>query len=253
MSTLNGCHNFLISSTCTNLRPQPRLPLISCLAIGGTRDHIHIQVPGTRILAGMWLRRLLEELGCEIIEDHLFECVCGQDVASTPAQAPGRGATLGLPSLDRSAVSDSSWAYARVTGVCAVWSDGGAPLALHPSRAEALRLLRHCTKVENSAARTPPLQARNPVPSQSVESRGGFMFFLFDWWGRWAIDRAGVESGFYSHCELRQMLDAGEITPRTWLRHVWTRRFSLVGEVLFANREATQSEFDGWFPTPTPR
>lgn len=72
--------------------------------------------------------------------------------------------------------------------------------------------------------------------------------FFFDWWGRWAIDRAGVESGCYSPRDLREMLDRGEISAHTWLRHFWTRKFSLVGEVLYAHRDATKEEFEGWFP-----
>lgn len=47
------------------------------------------------------------------------------------------------------------------------------------------------------------------------------------------------------------MLDRGEVSPVTWLRHVWTRRYALVGEVLYLNRLATDAEFEAWFPTPT--
>jgi hypothetical protein len=46
------------------------------------------------------------------------------------------------------------------------------------------------------------------------------------------------------------MLDGGEIDAHTWLRHVWTRRYSLVGEVLRANDHATEAEFEAWFPNP---
>lgn len=78
------------------------------------------------------------------------------------------------------------------------------------------------------------------------------MFSLVrDWFGVWAIDRAGVESGKYRHKELRRLLDSGEVTPHTWVRHVWTRRFALLGEVLFANGHATPDEYEGWFPMPS--
>lgn len=46
------------------------------------------------------------------------------------------------------------------------------------------------------------------------------------------------------------MLDMGEVMPYTWLRHVWTRRYALVGEVLYANGLASESEFEAWFPLP---
>jgi hypothetical protein len=78
-----------------------------------------------------------------------------------------------------------------------------------------------------------------------------FFFGLRSRWSRWAIDRAGVESGNYSPRALRAMLDRGEITPHTWLRHVWTRRYALVGEVLFANGLASELEFEAWFPLPS--
>jgi hypothetical protein len=76
------------------------------------------------------------------------------------------------------------------------------------------------------------------------------MFFIFDWWGQWAVDRAGEEVGHYGVRELRAMLDRYEIEPRTWLRHVWTGRYSLVGEVLYGNKLATDEEYESWFPTP---
>jgi hypothetical protein len=76
------------------------------------------------------------------------------------------------------------------------------------------------------------------------------MFWIRDRWGRWAVDRAGVQSGKYSLRDLRSMLEAGELTPHSWLRHYWTGRFSLVGEVLYGNQLATQEEFEAWFPEP---
>jgi hypothetical protein len=75
-----------------------------------------------------------------------------------------------------------------------------------------------------------------------------FFFGLRDFFGRWAIDLAGTEQGSYTTLELREMLDRGEIGPHTWLRHVWTRRYSLVGETLWTNKLATPDEFEEWFP-----
>jgi hypothetical protein len=79
-------------------------------------------------------------------------------------------------------------------------------------------------------------------------SKSTGMFFMFDWRGRWALDKAGVETGSYSASELREMLDRGEIGPRDWLRHSWTGRFSLVGEVLYSNKKATEEEYAAWIP-----
>lgn len=76
------------------------------------------------------------------------------------------------------------------------------------------------------------------------------MFWIKDFWGRWAIDNAGVQTGRYSAHELREMVDRGELDPHAWLRHSWTGRFSLVGETLFGNHEATNVEFEAWFPKP---
>lgn len=78
----------------------------------------------------------------------------------------------------------------------------------------------------------------------------GFLFGIRDWWGRWSVDRAGVETGEHPVREVRAMLDAGEIDAHTWLRHYWTRRYSLVGEVLRANAQATEAEYEAWFPNP---
>ena len=75
-------------------------------------------------------------------------------------------------------------------------------------------------------------------------------FFIRDWWSQWAIDRAGVESGRHRVLDLRIQLNHGEITPHTWLRHVWTRRYALVGEVLYMNDLASDEEFEAWFPMP---
>lgn len=73
-------------------------------------------------------------------------------------------------------------------------------------------------------------------------------FLLRDFWSVWAIDRAGVQSGRHRVSELREMLDKGQITPKTWLRNIWTGRFALAGEVLFSNKLASYEEFDHWFP-----
>lgn len=64
------------------------------------------------------------------------------------------------------------------------------------------------------------------------------------------MDRAGVETGRYRVDELRAMLERGEIGAHSWLRHFLTRRFALVGEVLYANGRATDDEFEAWFPAP---
>ena len=74
------------------------------------------------------------------------------------------------------------------------------------------------------------------------------MMFITDWWGQWSVDMAGVEIGTYNVRELRAMLDRGEIHARTWLRHAWTQRYSLVGEVLFSNKQASEAEYEEWFP-----
>ncbi|MEQ1824141.1 MAG: hypothetical protein ABL949_16650 [Fimbriimonadaceae bacterium] len=75
-----------------------------------------------------------------------------------------------------------------------------------------------------------------------------FFTWVRDRWGLWAVDRAGLESGRHRIAELRDMLDGGEVGPKNWLRHVWTRRFSLVGETLYGNGFATEEEFEQWFP-----
>lgn len=77
-----------------------------------------------------------------------------------------------------------------------------------------------------------------------------FLFGLKSWWSQWAVDRAGVESGAYRVGELRKMLETGEVNAHTWLRHVWTRRYALVGEVLYMNDLASEAEFEEWFPQP---
>lgn len=77
------------------------------------------------------------------------------------------------------------------------------------------------------------------------------MFFLLDWWGQYSIDRAGLEEGRYTPRELRALFDEGKIGPKTWLRHYWTQKYSLVGEILFANKLASEEEYEAWYPKPT--
>lgn len=77
---------------------------------------------------------------------------------------------------------------------------------------------------------------------------GPFFMWIRDRWGQWAIDRAGIETGRYCIADLRDMLDRGEVGPKNWLRHIWTRRFSLVGETLYGNGLASDEEFERWFP-----
>lgn len=74
--------------------------------------------------------------------------------------------------------------------------------------------------------------------------------FIRDWWGVYAIDRAGVESGAYRTYDVWLMYKRGELGPNEWLRHVRTRKYALVGEVLHANGFATDAEFELWFPEP---
>lgn len=80
-----------------------------------------------------------------------------------------------------------------------------------------------------------------------------FSFGIRDWFSQWSIDRAGVEEGRYRPSDLRQMLDRGEIDAHMWLRHFLTRRYALVGEVLYANGHASDLEFESWFPKPLGR
>lgn len=75
-------------------------------------------------------------------------------------------------------------------------------------------------------------------------------FGVRDWIGQWSLDKAGYEYGSFTARELRQMLDQGVIQPGDWVRHFLTGRYSLVGEVLYSNRLAAESEFENWFPVP---
>jgi hypothetical protein len=76
------------------------------------------------------------------------------------------------------------------------------------------------------------------------------LFGIRDWWSQWAVDRAGIESGRLRPREIREMIDRGELGPRSWLRHRWTRRFALAGEVLWMNDLASAEEIETWFPNP---
>ncbi len=71
---------------------------------------------------------------------------------------------------------------------------------------------------------------------------------LRDWWGRWAIDRAGVQAGEYSLTQLKDMVLSEELNPHTWIRHRLTGRYSLVGETLFQHGVVDASLFELWFP-----
>lgn len=99
---------------------------------------------------------------------------------------------------------------------------------------------------ERSLRRTATPQAESAV----IRGMGPFFFGLQDWWGRWAIDRAGVATGAFTSTDLRSMLESGEVNAHTWLRHIWTQRYSLVGEVLYSNGLASDDEFAAWFPEP---
>ncbi|MCO5295501.1 MAG: hypothetical protein M9921_01455 [Fimbriimonadaceae bacterium] len=76
-------------------------------------------------------------------------------------------------------------------------------------------------------------------------------FGIRGWWSQWSVDRAGVETGCYRAEQLREMLDRGELDAHMWLRHFLTRRYALVGEVLYGNNLATDEEFEAWFPAPS--
>ena len=79
------------------------------------------------------------------------------------------------------------------------------------------------------------------------------MFFLKDRWGQWCIDVAGEEDCSYSAAELHQLVTEDVLEPQAWLRHLYTRRYSLVAEVLFANGLISQETFDEWLPKPVGR
>lgn len=76
-----------------------------------------------------------------------------------------------------------------------------------------------------------------------------FMGFA-DFLGQWAIDRAGVQSGRYRIDDIAKMVREGSLQPRAWLRHVWTQKFALAGEVLYQHGKVDEDQFDRWFPVP---
>ncbi|MFN8220992.1 MAG: hypothetical protein U0S12_12780 [Fimbriimonadales bacterium] len=77
-----------------------------------------------------------------------------------------------------------------------------------------------------------------------------FFWTFRDWWGRWAIDRAGVEEGSYTLREILAKVEGGEIGAHTWLRHVFTRRYALAGEILAQHGLASDEQYERWFPKP---
>ncbi|MBL8065271.1 MAG: hypothetical protein JNM34_05370 [Chthonomonadaceae bacterium] len=77
------------------------------------------------------------------------------------------------------------------------------------------------------------------------------LHLIRDWFGRWTIDRNGVESGSYTARELRAKLDSSEISSHTWIRHLRTKRYSLAGEILMTHGLATQDEYETWYPPKT--
>ena len=76
----------------------------------------------------------------------------------------------------------------------------------------------------------------------------GFVGFFRDKIGVWSIDKAGIEEGRFRARDIRSLLEEGAIGPHTWLRHFWSRKYSLVGETLYYNGFATEAEFCKWFP-----
>ena len=84
----------------------------------------------------------------------------------------------------------------------------------------------------------------------SVKRSMGPFIGLRDFWGQWSIDRAGNESGRFTLRDLKRMVAAGDIDPHTWLRHLWTRRYALVGEVLYQHGFASDEDLGRWFPSP---
>lgn len=78
----------------------------------------------------------------------------------------------------------------------------------------------------------------------------GLFALIRDKFGIWSIDRAGQEFGRFRLRDLEELLQSGEVGPHTWLRHSITRKYSLVGEILYYNGRATQEQFESWFPEP---
>lgn len=78
----------------------------------------------------------------------------------------------------------------------------------------------------------------------------GLFALIRDKFGVWAVDRAGEEHGRYRLTELEGLLEKGEVSPHTWLRHAITRKYSLVGEILFYNGRVSREQFEAWFPEP---
>lgn len=78
----------------------------------------------------------------------------------------------------------------------------------------------------------------------------GLFALIRDKFGVWSVDRAGLEVGRYRLNDLVAMLERGEISPHTWLRHCLTRKYSLVGEILYYNGRVSREQFEDWFPEP---
>lgn len=73
---------------------------------------------------------------------------------------------------------------------------------------------------------------------------------LRDFWGRWTIDEAGNEGDTLTLDEMERRVRQGELAARAWVRHAFTKRFLLAGEVLYHHGRITEDEFNDWVPKP---
>lgn len=75
---------------------------------------------------------------------------------------------------------------------------------------------------------------------------------LRDLFSQWRLDIAGEEDGNYTPAQLLELVQDDLLEPKAWVRHRFTRRFALVGEVLYENGLISQATFDIWVPKPSP-
>ncbi len=68
--------------------------------------------------------------------------------------------------------------------------------------------------------------------------------------GRWTIDEAGNEGDTLTLDEMERRVRQGELAARAWVRHAFTKRFQLAGEVLYHHGRITEDEFNDWVPKP---
>lgn len=79
---------------------------------------------------------------------------------------------------------------------------------------------------------------------------GMYWLGLRDFLGRWIIDEAGIEGDELDLRALEFRVREGTLSPRAWLRHRFTQRFQLAGEVLFHHGRISEAEFNDWIPKP---